>query len=78
MHDWEDSGEATIVVKVPGGEQAMLTVVEHAENLGLLSPTFIRDAGRTEIEAGSLTVVSVGPAPVSVCDLVTGSFRLLK
>ena len=37
----------------------------------------VHDAGRTQIEAGSLTVMGVGPAGKSRVDLVTGGLKLL-
>ena len=37
----------------------------------------VRDAGRTEVAPGSLTVLAVGPGPVALIDSVTGSLRLL-
>ena len=47
-----------------------------ASSLGL--PTHVvRDAGRTEIEPGSVTVLAVGPAPAQAIDVVTGGLRLL-
>lgn len=47
-----------------------------AASLGL--PTYIvHDAGRTQIPAGSQTVLAIGPAPKSQLDVVTGHLRLL-
>ena len=37
----------------------------------------VRDAGRTQIAAGSQTVLAVGPAPKSAVDRVTGHLSLL-
>lgn len=37
----------------------------------------IQDAGRTQIDPGSLTVLGVGPAPKSVVDQITGHLKLL-
>lgn len=41
------------------------------------TPERIRDAGRTQIAAGSKTVAAVGPAPLSRVDQITGKLRLL-
>lgn len=37
----------------------------------------VADAGRTQIAAGSFTVLAVGPAPVSVINAMTGHLKLL-
>lgn len=47
-----------------------------ARALGLTTEV-IADAGRTQIEAGSFTVLGVGPGPKSVIDQVTGGLKLL-
>ena len=37
----------------------------------------VEDAGRTQIEAGSRTVLGLGPAPVHVFDGVTSHLKLM-
>ena len=37
----------------------------------------VRDAGRTQVASGSVTVLGVGPGPKGVVDGVTGGLRLL-
>jgi PTH2 family peptidyl-tRNA hydrolase len=47
-----------------------------AASLGM--PTYIVcDAGRTQIPAGSQTVLAIGPASKSAIDRVTGHLKLL-
>ena len=41
-----------------------------------LITSLIFDAGRTQIAAGSMTVLAVGPGPASVIDSVTGHLKL--
>ena len=36
----------------------------------------VRDAGRTQVEAGSLTVVGIGPGPSLVVDTITKGLKL--
>lgn len=47
-----------------------------AQSLGITAEV-IQDAGRTQIDPGSLTVLGVGPAPKSVVNQVTGDLKLL-
>jgi len=47
-----------------------------AISLGLCAQ-MIHDQGRTQIAAGSATVLGVGPAPKSSIDEVTGHLKLL-
>jgi len=47
-----------------------------AISLGLCAQ-MIHDQGRTQIAAGSATVLGVGPAPKSKIDEVTGHLKLL-
>jgi len=35
----------------------------------------IRDAGRTEVDPGTVTVMAIGPAKVSVINTVTGELE---
>ena len=57
-------------------EEEMMLLRAKAMSLGLVAEV-IADAGRTQIEAGSHTVLGIGPAPKSVVDVVTGHLRLL-
>ncbi|XP_042059918.1 peptidyl-tRNA hydrolase 2, mitochondrial-like isoform X3 [Salvia splendens] len=51
-------------------------IKDAAETIGL--PTFtVADAGRTQVSAGSKTVLAVGPGNKSAVDSVTGKLRLL-
>lgn len=36
----------------------------------------IRDAGRTQIPAGSRTVCVIGPGPTRLIDMITGALKL--
>lgn len=49
---------------------------EVAKKAGL--PTYqVHDAGRTQIAAGSQTVLAIGPATKSALDKITGHLKLL-
>lgn len=58
---WETTGCAKIAVKV--SEEEMSNIEQSTKARGLVSYV-VRDAGRTQIAAGSRTVLAIGPAPV--------------
>ncbi|CAI9284318.1 unnamed protein product [Lactuca saligna] len=75
LHRWESSGQAKIVVTCKN-QQEMNKLQEAAEGTGL--PTYVvADAGRTQVLAGSKTVLAIGPGYNSIVDSVTGKQRLL-
>jgi PTH2 family peptidyl-tRNA hydrolase len=57
-------------------EDELLELMGKARSLGVTAEV-IQDAGRTQIDPGSLTVLGVGPAPKSVVDKITGHLKLL-
>ncbi|KAJ0986413.1 hypothetical protein J5N97_004769 [Dioscorea zingiberensis] len=75
LRQWENCGQAKIVLSCKN-QQEMNKLKETADRCGL--PTFIvADAGRTQIRAGSRTVLAIGPGRKSAIDSVTGKLRLL-
>ncbi|KAI7757486.1 hypothetical protein M8C21_001471 [Ambrosia artemisiifolia] len=75
LRRWEHCGQAKIVVTCKN-QQEMNKLMEAAEGFGL--PTYVvADAGRTQVSAGSKTVLAIGPGYKSVVDSVTGKQRLL-
>ncbi|KAK6211958.1 hypothetical protein LQW54_005485 [Pestalotiopsis sp. IQ-011] len=75
LRRWERNGQAKIAVQVKSQEE-LLDLKNRARAIGLTAE-YIQDAGRTQIEAGSMTVLGVGPAPKSLVDQVTGGLKLL-
>jgi PTH2 family peptidyl-tRNA hydrolase len=72
---WFGSGSPKVVLAC-ASEQELLDIAAAAQKAGL--PHYvIRDAGRTQIAAGSKTVVAVGPAPKTRIDEVTSLLKLL-
>jgi peptidyl-tRNA hydrolase len=57
-------------------EEELLVLQATAMSLNLTAKV-IHDAGRTQIAAGSATVLGIGPGPKSVIDQVTGHLKLL-
>ncbi|CAA7025489.1 unnamed protein product [Microthlaspi erraticum] len=75
LRRWEDCGQPKIVVTCKN-QLEMNKITEAAASVGL--PTFVvADAGRTEVAAGSRTVVAVGPGPKELVDSITGRLALL-
>ncbi|KAI3821657.1 hypothetical protein L1987_09226 [Smallanthus sonchifolius] len=75
LRRWEHCGQAKIVVTCKN-QQEMNKLLEAAEEIGL--PTYVvADAGRTQVSAGSKTVLAIGPGYKSIVDSVTGKQRLL-
>ena len=74
LQRWERGGQPKIAVQVKSEDE--LTVLQaQAMSLGLCARV-IHDAGRTQIAAGSATVLGV-LGPNSVVDQVTGQLKLL-
>lgn len=54
----------------------LLAVAENCKEWGLTA-SLIHDAGRTQVEPGSATVVGIGPGPSHIVNKVTGDLKLL-
>uniref|UniRef100_A0A2P2L473 peptidyl-tRNA hydrolase n=2 Tax=Rhizophora mucronata TaxID=61149 RepID=A0A2P2L473_RHIMU len=75
LRQWEQNGQPKVVVTCKN-QQEMNKLKEAAESIGL--PTFVvADAGRTQVLAGSKTVLAIGPGPKASVDSITGKLRLL-
>jgi len=75
MEGWLKNGQKKVVVKVPGLEE-----IFHLEQLARKSDIvhkIITDAGRTEVEPGTITCVGLGPERDSILDDVTGQLSLM-
>lgn len=72
---WEDSGCAKICLRVDS-EREFVTFRKGASVRGL-NHYLVHDAGRTQIAAGSSTVLAIGPALVEEIDVLTSQLKLL-
>ncbi len=72
---WMSSGQAKVCLKGIDDEH-LLEMESKAKQAGLHA-IHIKDAGRTQIPAGSLTVVAIGPALRTELDELTGDLKLL-
>ncbi len=72
---WQRTGQQKVVLKVSGIKD--LQDIKHgAIDLGL-PWSEVADAGRTQIAPGTITCISVGPAPENLIDKITGKLKLL-
>jgi PTH2 family peptidyl-tRNA hydrolase len=72
---WSRTGQAKVTLKIPTTEE-LLVIDSAAEAIGL--PHYlVADAGRTQIAAGSLTVLGIGPARIHEIDQITKHLKLL-
>ncbi|ODV67835.1 peptidyl-tRNA hydrolase [Hyphopichia burtonii NRRL Y-1933] len=75
VNRWEyANGQAKITLQVPNQEE-MDTLFAQAMSLGV-NCYIVHDAGRTQIAAGSATVLGLGPAPKLVLDEITLELKL--
>ena len=72
---WENEGQAKVAVKVDT-EVEMAELQVKAMAAGLVT-YLVEDAGRTQIAAGSRTVLAIGPAPTYAFQGITSHLKLL-
>lgn len=75
LRRWNESGCAKIAVKVES-ERELMEMQRKASGLAI-NTYLVRDAGRTQIEPNTKTVLAIGPDVNSKIDLVTSHLRLL-
>jgi PTH2 family peptidyl-tRNA hydrolase len=73
--EWLDEGQRKIAVKVKS-EKEMSQLETAAKELGLPNALIV-DRGLTEIPAGTVTCLGIGPAPAEKVDKLTGKLPLL-
>ena len=72
---WQRTGQAKIAVKVEK-ESLIYEIQKKAKEAGLVT-YLVLDAGRTQIAAGSRTVLAIGPAPTKSFEGITNNLKLL-
>lgn len=72
---WLLEGQPKIVLRTPG-EPELLKLARDAKKAGLIV-AIIRDAGRTQLQPGTISVLGIGPAPKTIVDNLTADLRLL-
>jgi peptidyl-tRNA hydrolase, PTH2 family len=75
FRDWLANGQPKVVLRA-GSEEELNRVAEQAAAAGL-AVQLVRDAGRTQVAAGTVTCCAIGPASDTEIDAVTGALPLL-
>lgn len=73
--EWERSGQEKVIVKVSSLDK-LEEVKKHTISLGL-PWSEVSDAGHTQIAPGTVTCISIGPAPEEIVDKITKDLKLL-
>ena len=72
---WTDTGQKKIVLRCSGLKE--LEKIEKAAEKEGLTVQRVTDAGHTQVEPGTVTVLAIGPAPNQAIDKVVGHLKLL-
>ncbi|KAF9459472.1 peptidyl-tRNA hydrolase, partial [Collybia nuda] len=76
LRQWERSGQAKVALRC-ASDNELVQLRARAQSLNLCA-RLIQDAGRTQIAAGSRTVLGIlGMSPSRLINQITGSLRLL-
>ena len=76
LNAWRDNGARKIVCEASSLD-ALKRLFGEAQAAGLVC-YMVKDAGHTEIPAGTVTVVGIGPGPRRSFDSLTGSLGLVR
>lgn len=72
---WLASGQPKVVVKV-NSEEELLSIAALSTKCGLIN-CLIKDAGKTQLEPSTITILGIGPGKKQDIDSVTGHLKLL-
>lgn len=75
IRSWKRQGAPIVILKT--NNLASLREVHKKANDMNIAASPVCDAGRTEVEAGTMTCLAIGPAASEKCDQVTRKCRLL-
>ena len=75
VDEWRSEGMKKVVLKV-SSLQELFDLKEIAKKHKLRF-ALIKDAGKTQIESGSVTCLAIGPAEEEILDKITGDLKLL-
>ena len=75
IQEWQENSNEKIVVLECSTLECMLSLQSKASELGVpFAP--IADAGRTEVEPGTITCIAIGPNYEHIIDKITGHLKL--
>ncbi|MFA6328937.1 MAG: peptidyl-tRNA hydrolase Pth2 [Candidatus Micrarchaeia archaeon] len=72
--EWEEEGQKKIVLKA-GSEEELLSLYERMKRE--MPCALIRDAGKTQLEPGTITCFGAGPADEALINKYTKELKLL-
>lgn len=72
---WIDLGQPKIVLR--SGSQGKIEYLAKLADEKKIVTALVRDAGRTQVSAGTVTVLGLGPDTKSNIDEITGKLKLL-
>lgn len=75
LQNWCHMGQPKIVLRVDSYEQ--LSGLQLQAEQAKVVASMVRDAGRTQLEAGTATVLGLGPAPAADLDKLVAHLKLL-
>lgn len=75
FQSWLQIGQPKVVLKI-SSEDELLSLADKAQRAGLVT-AIIKDAGRTQLKPGTITVLGIGPGSNEVIDSLTSKLRLL-
>ena len=73
-HRWFKQGQKKVVLKMQG-EKELLEIYQEVKD-AKIPCELVRDAGLTQIPAGSLTALGIGPTTNTKIDRITGNLKL--
>jgi len=75
LEDWERQGSKKVVLKVKNLEE--LLKIEEKLKKAKIPYVIIRDAGKTQLEEGTITCIGIPPIEEKKIDKITGKLKLL-
>ncbi|EJW04631.1 peptidyl-tRNA hydrolase [Edhazardia aedis USNM 41457] len=72
--EWKAAGEPKVILKA--SDEEINNVLSRAKRCNVKIHK-VYDAGRTQVKAGSNTVIALGPAPKDILSMLTGDLKLL-